>query len=114
MCRQPRAGSASRVLIERAPESDRSGEPLVVRRSRRASLPDVAPRENRAATRDRRDVPGYWITSSARNGDRGIASPSGFAAFKLTMSSNRVGGSTGRSAGYAPSRILSTYAAAIT
>jgi hypothetical protein len=54
----------------------------------------------------------YWITSSARrSSDGGIAIPSTWAVFKLMTSSNFVGCSTGKSAGLAPFRILSTYVA---
>src|SRR5260370_18974966 len=57
----------------------------------------------RAAARD------YWITSSARiRSDCGIVSPSAFAVFRLITNSNLVACSTGRSAGLAPLRILST------
>ena len=55
----------------------------------------------------------HSITSSARARIRcGIVSPSAAEVFRLTTSSNRVGCSTGRSAGLAPFRILSTSAAA--
>src|SRR5207245_787814 len=55
---------------------------------------------------------GYWITSSARDSsDCGIVRPSALAVLRLMTSSNFVGCSTGRSAGFAPLRILSTYAA---
>ena len=51
----------------------------------------------------------HWITWSARmRTDRGMVRPRAFAVFRLTTSSNRVGCSTGRSAGLAPFRILST------
>ena len=51
----------------------------------------------------------YWITSSARaSTDGGIVRPSALAVFRLITSSNFVGCSTGRSAGLAPLRILST------
>jgi hypothetical protein len=51
----------------------------------------------------------YWITWSARsNTDCGIFRPSAFAVLRLMTSSNLVGCSTGRSAGLAPLRILST------
>jgi hypothetical protein len=54
----------------------------------------------------------YWSTLSARcNSDCGIVSPRAFAVLRLITSSNLVGYSTGRSAGLAPFRILSTYAA---
>jgi hypothetical protein len=52
---------------------------------------------------------GYWITWSARSSsDCGIVRPSAFAVLRLMNSSNLVGRSTGRSAGFAPLRILST------
>ena len=55
----------------------------------------------------------YWITSSARSSrDGGIAIPSTLAVFRLITSSNFTGCSTGRSAGLAPFRILSTCRAA--
>src|SRR5215468_9888671 len=51
----------------------------------------------------------YLITLSARsNKSAGIMRPICFAVFKLITSSNFVGCSTGRSAGFAPLRILST------
>ena len=51
----------------------------------------------------------YWITSSARpSSDGGIVRPSALAVLRLITSSNLVGCSTGRSAGLAPLRILST------
>jgi hypothetical protein len=51
----------------------------------------------------------YWITSSAsRSREGGIVIPSALAVLRLRTSSNFVGCSTGRSAGLAPFRILST------
>ena len=51
----------------------------------------------------------YWITWSARTRmDGGITRPRALAVFILITSSKRVGCSTGRSAGLAPLRILST------
>jgi len=51
----------------------------------------------------------YSMTWSARSStDGGIVSLSAFAVFALITSSNWVGCSTGRSAGLAPLRILST------
>jgi hypothetical protein len=56
----------------------------------------------------------HWITSSARSSsDCGIVSPSAFAVLRLMTNSNFVGCSTGRSAGLAPFKILSTYFAAL-
>src|SRR5262249_18755917 len=51
----------------------------------------------------------HWITWSARSSsDCGIVRPSAFAVFRLITNSNFVGCSTGRSAGFAPLKILST------
>src|SRR5215813_6998775 len=55
---------------------------------------------------------GYLITLSARSTkSAGIVTAISFAVFKLITSSNFVGCSTGKSAGLAPFRILSTYVA---
>ena len=55
----------------------------------------------------------HLITLSARTSTfGGIVRPICLAAFRLMMNSNFVGCSTGRSAGLAPFRILSTYVAA--
>src|SRR5262249_44627400 len=55
----------------------------------------------------------HSITSSARaRSVGGISRPSALAVVRLTTSSNLVGCSTGRSAGFAPRRILSTNSAA--
>ncbi len=55
----------------------------------------------------------YSITSSARASTvAGRSRPSALATFKLMTSSNLVGCSTGRSAGLAPLKILSTKVAA--
>lgn len=49
------------------------------------------------------------MTLSARSRiERGTVMPSAFTAFRLTTSLNKVGGSTGRSAGLVPLSILST------
>ena len=51
----------------------------------------------------------YWITSVASwSTAGGMVSPIARAALRLTTKSNVVGCSTGRSAGFAPLRILST------
>jgi hypothetical protein len=55
----------------------------------------------------------YSITSSARARKDGENSrPIAFATLRFTTRSNLVGCSTGRSSGFAPRRILSTYSAA--
>src|SRR5919199_7015333 len=57
-------------------------------------------------------APAYWITSSARTrSDEGNVIPRALAVLRLSTSSNFVGCSTGRSAGLAPLRSLSTYVA---
>src|SRR5262249_25688703 len=54
-------------------------------------------------------APVHSITSSARsNIDVGIVTPIALAVWRFTTSSNAVGCSTGKSAGLAPRRILST------
>ena len=54
-------------------------------------------------------APPHSITSSARASSvGGISRPSAFAVIRLMTRSNLVGCSTGRSAGFAPRRILST------
>ena len=50
----------------------------------------------------------YSITSAMVISVGGISRPSAFAVVRLMTSSNFVGCSTGRSAGFAPRRILST------
>jgi hypothetical protein len=55
----------------------------------------------------------YWMSSSARTRmDCGIVNPSALAVLRLMISSNFMACSTGRSAGLAPLRILSTNVAA--
>jgi hypothetical protein len=55
----------------------------------------------------------HSITSSARvRKDSGIVNPRAFAVARLTTRSNLVGCWTGKSPGFAPRRILSTYSAA--
>src|SRR5574341_1272949 len=56
----------------------------------------------------------YWITRSARTRmDCGMVRPRAFAVFRLMANSSRVTCCTGRSAGFAPLRSLSTYWAAV-
>src|SRR5574337_2226370 len=62
---------------------------------------------------DERPAADHWISSSARRrSDCGIVRPSALAVLRLITSSNLLGCSTGRSAGLAPLRILSTCVAA--
>src|SRR5215831_17799106 len=70
------------------------------------------PRGRRAAEQRHERAAFHSITSSATNRmSRLIVSPTSLAAFTLMTSSNLVGRSTGKSAGFAPLRILSTYVA---
>ena len=65
--------------------------------------------EETESANDERSSVDQWITSSARaSTDGGIVRPSALAVLRLMTSSNLVGCSTGRSAGLAPLRILST------
>src|SRR5262249_32909581 len=67
------------------------------------------PGDNRAAEQRDELAPLHSITSSARASSWGGTSrPSAFAVLRLITSSNFVGCSTGKSAGLAPLRILST------
>ena len=61
----------------------------------------------------RAPAPAYWTTSSAwiRSVGENVI-PRAFAALRLSTNSNFMGCSTGRSAGLAPFKILSTYSAA--
>ena len=55
----------------------------------------------------------YWITSFTRaSNDLGMVMPSALAVFMFKVNSNRVGCSTGKSAGLAPPNILATKEAA--
>jgi hypothetical protein len=77
------------------PAEKRRFRPLAVERSYRRSRPKAGAR-----------LP-YSITSSARiNIDCGTVRPSALAVFRLITSSNLVGCWTGRSAGFAPLRIV--------
>ena len=65
--------------------------------------------EHRTRAREERATVYHWMILSARcSSVCGMASPSAFAVYKLMTSSNLVGCSTGRSAGFAPLKILST------
>src|SRR5215472_7231468 len=71
------------------------------------------PAKRRAAEEGDELASFHSITSSARNvTDGGIVRFSAFAAFMSIKSSNLAGCSTGRSAGFAPLKILSMYSAA--
>jgi hypothetical protein len=79
--------------------------PAAVQRIRSMATP--------TAQRERSETLDYEITSFARSSsDCGMVMPSALAVLRLITSSNLVGCSIGRSAGFAPLRILSTYTAA--
>jgi hypothetical protein len=60
-----------------------------------------------------RNQTAYWITSSARASSvGGTVSPNAFAVWRLTTRRNFTGRPIGKSAGFAPFRILSTKPAA--
>src|SRR5262245_21131121 len=71
-------------------------------------------RHRRRAADERNELPPYHsITSSAQAiSEGGTTMPTAWAVARLTLSRNRVGCSTGTSAGAAPLRILSTSSAA--
>src|SRR4029450_8449023 len=72
------------------------------------------PRGSRASEQRDEVAPVHSITSSARaRSVAGTVMPSALAVFILMTSWKRVGCSTGKSAGWAPLRILSTYTAAL-
>src|SRR5215468_381291 len=89
----------------RARQHETSAAPEAELRMRR-----IAPPAARALfPRSRIQTRGHWITSSARaSTDGGIVKPSALAVLMLITNLNVVGCSTGRSAGLAPLRILST------
>jgi hypothetical protein len=65
--------------------------------------------EHTDGTSDESSPVHYWIISSARTSTAGgIVRPRALAVLRLMTSSNLVGCSTGKSAGFAPLRILST------
>ena len=72
-------------------------------------LPMLPPPLPRAVVSRCSKEPGYSITSSARaDKPGGTSMPSALAVVRLMTSSNLVGCSTGRSAGFAPFRIFAT------
>src|SRR5262249_33462850 len=71
------------------------------------------PRRRRATEQRDELAPPHSITSSARaRSVAGISRPSAFAVLRLMTSAYLVGACTGRSAGFSPRRMRSTYPAA--
>jgi len=64
------------------------------------------------ALREQQHVVHSITSSAAISSGSGIVRPSPFAVLRLMTNSNLVGCSTGRSLGFAPRKILSTYSAA--
>jgi len=74
-----------------------------------SAKPRAAVNSERRRVRSEATDLSYSMISSARSStDGGVVRPSAFAVFMFMISSNFVGCSTGRSAGFAPLRILST------
>src|SRR5262249_8216842 len=72
------------------------------------------PRRRAAEQREEVAARDHSITSSARASSiGGTVRPIAFAVIRLIASSNLVGCSTGKSSGFAPRKILSTYSAAL-
>jgi hypothetical protein len=96
------------------PESDRSQRRSIFADVRFGALrTQVGRRERSEMCQFRTHAPQqaipYSITSSARASNvEGTSKPSAIAVIRLTTSSNLIGCSTGRSAGFVPRRILST------
>ena len=82
-------------------------------RSHTRTATSESPKRDRAFRLERASTSAHSITSSARASNAcGTVTPSARAVIRLTIRSNLVGCSTGRSAGFAPRRILSTRSAA--
>src|SRR5215470_6293936 len=78
-------------------------------------LADRSARPDEQAATEKRDelAPPHSMTSSARTiSEGGIVSPSAFAVLRLMIITNFVPCSIGKSAGFSPFKILSTYLAA--
>src|SRR5262249_40428948 len=106
-CRNPNL--PSRIALQKVHKhADSPNAPALLRAC------SERPRNGRAAQqRDELAPSDHSITSSPRTRNAsGICNPSTLAVVRLTARSNLVGCSTGRSAGFAPRRILSTYSAA--
>src|SRR6516164_8995708 len=111
-------------FLEPVQKSGETRKRFRIVRSDRHQHPDTAhpallrarserPRRRRAAEKRDELPPSHSITSSARASRLGGTSrPSAFAVFRLITSSNLVGACTGRSVGFSPLRMRSTYAAA--
>src|SRR6202030_1074591 len=82
------------------------------RRHRLLPRAQAARRGHRGAQQEHQLAPPHSMTSSAwARMEGGTVRPSALAVLRLITSSNLVGCSTGRSAGLAPLRTLSTYVA---
>ena len=84
-------------------------EPLAVVNAEQPLKADIGVMHRRVSFGPEADISaGHSMTTSARMRNAWeIASPSALAVFRFTTSSILVGSSTGRSAGFAPLRILS-------
>jgi hypothetical protein len=110
---QPSRGRADPAGVPSRSGRERAEKPDAVHPSRllRLGASGAARRPREPSSHVRRSI--YWMSSSARARTAGgIVSPSILAVLRLITSSNLLGCSMGRSAGFAPLRILSTYVAA--
>src|SRR5262249_48954504 len=109
LCERGNTSVPFRIVSSQIDEHADASHPLGFLRPRRKR-----PRSRRA-TEHRDELPApHSITSSARASSvGGISRRSALAVFILMTSWKRVGCSTGKSAGWAPLRILSTYTAAL-
>src|SRR5262245_34974143 len=100
------------ISIVRACGQEHADPPHLV--SRLLRVRRHRPRRRPAAQQgDELATPDHSITSSARASRVwGMVRPRAFAVTRLMIRSNLVGCSTGRSPGFAPRKILSTYSAA--
>src|SRR5262249_52661314 len=101
---------ADRLAGPRWRARDQHPEPVdSPRRPRRLCLGGERRGEHGDSSSEKRAPARHWITSSARASTAGgMVRPRAFAVLRLITSSNFVGCSTGRSAGLAPFKTLST------
>ena len=113
---QPDVILAHMTPVVAALQRESSAIPIVFTGKWLAMLREIAPRMGRVAISDPEQAQhggAYSITSSARATSMGgISRPSALAVLRLMISSNFVGCSIGRSAGFAPLITLTTNAAA--
>src|SRR6266536_564804 len=101
-----------RLRAEAATAGSHSAEvPDAPRLAYRLRSGDYRPHQDVECTAHKGTPPHSILLSARSRTDCGIVMPSALAALRLTTSSKFVGCSTGRSAGFAPLRMRSTYQA---